>query len=338
MTDEQKKVLEASGITDATDVSRYGSGHINETYKVETASGVRYILQRVNTTIFDVDLLKTNVVRVTEFLKSKGVKSLEVVGYDNPWRIYQFLEGYTSRDVVSEPHQAYDVGRAFAKFQNDLADIPPPRLEDIIPKFHDTPNRLKQLDDAAAKDVKGRLASVAAEMAFVDSWRKNASRIVDLMASGEIPERVTHNDTKINNVMIDAKGEAVVIDLDTTMPGSALFDFGDMVRTSTAAAAEDEADLSKVFAKREYFEALAKGYLEGAKFLNEAERANLVFSGKLATFEVGIRFLADYLAGDVYFHTAYDDHNLVRARNQFQMVRSLEEQTADFEAIVKGLS
>ena len=224
MTDEQKKVLEASGITDATDVSRYGSGHINETYKVETASGVRYILQRVNTTIFDVDLLKTNVVRVTEFLKSKGVKSLEVVGYDNPWRIYKFLEGYTSRDVVSEPHQAYDVGRAFAKFQNDLADIPPPRLEDIIPKFHDTPNRLKQLDDAAAKDVKGRLASVAAEMAFVDSWRKNASRIVDLMATGEIPERVTHNDTKINNVMIDAKGEAVVIDLDTTMPGSALFE------------------------------------------------------------------------------------------------------------------
>ena len=324
MTDEQKKVLEASGIVDATDVSRYGSGHINETYKVETASGVRYILQRVNTTIFDVDLLKTNVVRVTEFLKSKGVKSLEVVGYDNPWRIYKFLEGYTSRDVVSEPHQAYDVGRAFAKFQNDLADIPPPRLEDIIPKFHDTPNRLKQLDDAAAKDVKGRLASVAAEMAFVDSWRKNASRIVDLMASGEIPERVTHNDTKINNVMIDANGEAVVIDLDTTMPGSALFDFGDMVRTSTAAAAEDE----------EY----VQGYLEGAKFLNEAERANLVFSGKLATFEVGIRFLADYLAGDVYFHTKYDDHNLVRARNQFQMVRSLEEQTADFEAIVKGLS
>ena len=138
--------------------------------------------------------------------------------------------------------------------------------------------------------------------------------------------------------MLAPDGSNVVIDLDTTMPGSALFDFGDMVRTSTAAAAEDEADLSKVFAKREYFEALAKGYLEGAKFLNEAERANLVFSGKLATFEVGIRFLADYLAGDVYFHTAYADHNLVRARNQFQMVRSLEEQTADFESIVRSLA
>ena len=338
MTDEQKEVLAKAGITDATDVSRYGSGHINETYKVETASGVRYILQRVNTSIFDAELLKTNVVRVTEFLKSKGVKSLEVVGYDNPWRIYKFLEGYTSRDVVSEPGQAYDVGRAFAKFQNDLADIPPPRLEDIIPKFHDTPDRLRQLDEAIARDAKGRLANVSEELKFVDLWRERAGKIVALMAAGEIPERVTHNDTKINNVMIDAAGESVVIDLDTTMPGSALFDFGDMVRTSTAAAAEDEKDLSKVFAKREYFEALAKGYLEGAKFLNKAEKENLVFSGMLATFEVGIRFLADYLAGDVYFHTAYDDHNLVRARNQFQMVRSLEAQQAEFEAIVEKFS
>ncbi|MBR1921945.1 MAG: phosphotransferase, partial [Kiritimatiellae bacterium] len=190
----------------------------------------------------------------------------------------------------------------------------------------------------AARDARGRLGAVGGEMAFVDSWRARAGRIVSLMASGDIPERVTHNDTKINNVMIDSAGGSVVIDLDTTMPGSALFDFGDMVRTSTAAAAEDERDLSKVFAKREYFEALAKGYLEGAKFLNEAERANLVFSGMLATFEVGIRFLADYLAGDVYFHTAYGEHNLVRARNQFQMVRSLEAQAADFEKIVRELA
>jgi aminoglycoside phosphotransferase (APT) family kinase protein len=338
MTQEQKDILLKAGIGDATDVSRYGSGHINETYKVETASGTRYILQRVNTSIFDERLLEANVMRVTEFLKSKGVKSLEVVAYESPWRVYRFLEGYTSRDVVEEPSQAYDVGRAFAKFQNDLADIPPPRLDDIIPKFHDTPDRLRQLDEAAAKDVKGRLAGIAAEMAFVDTWRERAGRIVGLMASGAIPERVTHNDTKINNVMIDAEGNSVVIDLDTTMPGSALFDFGDMVRTATAAAAEDEADLSKVFSKREYFEALARGYLEGAKFLNAAERENLVFSGMLATFEVGIRFLADYLAGDTYFHTAYADHNLVRARNQFQMVKSLESQRSDYESIVKSFS
>ena len=336
MTDEQKVQLAAAGIRDVTDVSRYGSGHINETYKVETASGARYILQRINTSIFkDGELLKGNVLRVTEFLRSKGVPSLEVVAYDSPWRIYRFLEGYTSRDVVSEPRQAYDVGRAFAKFQNDLADLPAPRLGDIIPKFHDTPDRLRQLDEAAAADVKGRAAFVAAELAFVDTWRAKASRIVDLMASGDIPERVTHNDTKINNVMIDAKGGSVVIDLDTTMPGSALFDFGDMVRTSTAAAAEDEADLSKVGSKAEYFAALVKGYLEGAKFLNAAERANLVFAGQLSTFEVGIRFLADYLAGDTYFHTAYPEHNLVRARNQFQMVKSLVAQEAAYEKLAR---
>lgn len=338
MTDEQKTILAAAGIRDVTALDRYGSGHINETYKVETASGPRYILQKINTSIFtQAELLKANVLRVTEFLKSRGIPSLEVVAYENPWRVYRFLEGYTSRDVVSAPQQAYDVGRAFAKFQNDLATLPAPRLGEILPKFHDTPDRLRQLDEAAAKDVKGRRATVTAELAFVETWRARASKIVDLMKTGEIPERVTHNDTKINNVLIDAAGNAVVIDLDTTMPGSALFDFGDMVRTSTAAAAEDEADLAKVFAKRDYFEALAKGYLEGAKFLTKAERENLVFAGQLSTFEVGIRFLADYLAGDVYFHTAYPEHNLVRARNQFKMVASLAEQAAEFEAIVRAL-
>ena len=171
-------------------------------------------------------------------------------------------------------------------------------------------------------------------MAFVEAWRKNTSKIVDLMAKGEIPERITHNDTKINNVLVASDGTAVVIDLDTTMPGSALYDFGDMVRTSSAAAAEDEKDLSKVYSKKEYFEQLVKGYLEGAKFLNKCEKDNLAFAGRLSTFEVGIRFLADYLKGDTYFHTAYEDHNLVRARTQFKMVQSMEDQAAEYEAIV----
>ncbi|MBO7482488.1 MAG: aminoglycoside phosphotransferase family protein [Kiritimatiellae bacterium] len=336
--EELDAALASMGVTDQTDVSRYGSGHINDTFKVETKRGVRYILQRVNTDIFEPVVLKNNIVRVTEFLKSKGVKSLEVLGYENPWRLYAFLEGYTSRDVVEEPRQAYDVARAFAKFQNDCADIPAPRLDDIIPKFHDTPDRMRQLDEAVKKNYKGRLANVGPEMAFVESWRANASRIVDLMAKDDIPERVTHNDTKINNVLVAPDGTAVVIDLDTTMPGSALYDFGDMVRTSSAAAAEDEKDLSKVYSKKEYFEQLVRGYLEGAKFLNEAEKANLAFSGKLMTFEVGIRFLADYLNGDTYFHTAYEDHNLVRARTQFKMVQSMEDQAAEYEAIVKKYS
>ena len=296
--EELSAALASMGVTDQTDVSRYGSGHINDTFKVETKRGVRFILQRINTDIFPPEPLKNTILRVTQHLTAKGIPSLEVVGYENPWRLYKFLEGYTSRDVVEEPKQAYDVARAFAKFQNDCADMTAPRLDDIIPKFHDTPDRMRQLDEAVKVNYKGRLANVGPEMAFVESWRKNTSKIVDLMASGEIPERITHNDTKINNVLVAPDGTAVVIDLDTTMPGSALYDFGDMVRTSSAAAAEDEKDLSKVYSKKEYFEQLVKGYLEGAKFLNEAEKANLAFSGRLMTFEVGIRFLADYLKGD----------------------------------------
>ena len=334
-TEELSAALASMGVTDQTDVSRYGSGHINDTFKVETKRGVRFILQRINTDIFPPEPLKNTILRVTQHLTAKGIPSLEVVGYENPWRLYKFLEGYTSRDVVEEPKQAYDVARAFAKFQNDCADMPAPRLDDIIPKFHDTPDRMRQLDEAVKVNYKGRLANVGPEMAFIESWRKNTSKIVDLMASGEIPERITHNDTKINNVLVAPDGTAVVIDLDTTMPGSALYDFGDMVRTSSAAAAEDEKDLSKVYSKQEYFEQLVKGYLEGAKFLNEAEKANLAFSGRLMTFEVGIRFLADYLKGDTYFHTAYEDHNLVRARTQFKMVQSMEEQAEEYEAIVK---
>ncbi len=333
--DELATALASMGVTDQTDVSRFGSGHINDTFKVETRRGIRFILQRVNTDIFDPVRLKNNILRVTSFLKSKGVKSLEVVGYENPWRLYAFLEGYSSSDIVTNPAQARLVASAFAKFQNDLADIPAPRLDDIIDKFHDTPNRLKQLDEAIAKDVKGRKALVQKELDFVDRRRAEASRIVELMKSGDIPERVVHQDTKINNVMLAPDGTNVVIDLDTTMPGSALYDFGDMVRTSSAAAAEDEKDLSKVYSKKEYFEALVAGYLEGAKFLNEAELANIAFSGRLLTFECGIRFLADYLAGDTYFHTAYDDHNLVRCRTQFKMVESMERQADEFEAIVR---
>ena len=332
--EELSAALASMGVTDQTDVSRYGSGHINDTFKVETKRGVRFILQRINTDIFPPEPLKNTILRVTQHLTAKGIPSLEVVGYENPWRLYKFLEGYTSRDVVEEPKQAYDVARAFAKFQNDCADMPAPRLDDIIPKFHDTPDRMRQLDEAVKVNYKGRLANVGPEMAFVEAWRKNTSKIVDLMAKGEIPERITHNDTKINNVLVASDGTAVVIGLDTTMPGSALYDFGDMVRTSSAAAAEDEKDLSKVYSKKEYFEQLVKGYLEGAKFLNACEKDNLAFAGRLSTFEVGIRFLADYLKGDTYFHTAYEDHNLVRARTQFKMVQSMEDQAAEYEAIV----
>lgn len=335
---ELDAALTSMGVTDQLDVSRYGSGHINDTFKVETKSGKRYILQRVNTDIFPPDMLKANILRVTEHLQKKGVKSLEVKGYENPWRVYAFLEGYSSVDLVTNPAQAELVAGAFAKFQNDLADLPAPRLGEIIPKFHNTVDRLRLLDEAVAADVKGRKAKVAAELAFVDKRREEAAKIVTMMEKGEIPERITHNDTKINNVMLAPDGTNVVIDLDTTMPGSALYDFGDMVRTSSAAAAEDEKDLSKVYSKKEYFEALVKGYLSQAKFLTDAEKANLAFSGRLITLTIGIRFLTDYLAGDTYFRTAYDDHNLVRCHTQFRMVESMEEQADEYERIVRKYS
>ena len=336
---ELEAVLSGMGVADVTAVDRYGSGHINDTFKVETARGARYVLQRINTDIFpDGEMLRETVLRVTRHLAAKGVKSLDVIAYDSPWRLFAFLDGYVSRDQVSEPRQAYDVARAFAKFQDDLSDLPPPRLGEILPKFHDTPDRLRQLDAAAAADAKGRRALVAGELAFVEARRAEAGRLVAMMASGELPERITHNDTKINNVLVAGNGEAVVIDLDTVMPGTALSDFGDMVRTSTATAAEDEPDLGKVGTSRDYYEALVRGYLEGAKFLTASEIGNLEFAGRVSTFEVGVRFLTDYLNGDVYFHVAYPEHNLVRARNQFRMVEALEATAADHRRLVAELA
>ena len=170
--EELLAVLAKMGIAGVTDVSRYGSGHINDTFKVETESRVRYILQRVNTDIFPEEMLKANILRVTGFLKEKGVRSLEVVAYENPWRLYAFLEGYTSVDVVTNPKEAELAAGAFAKFQNDLADLPAPRLGEIIPRFHDTVDRLRLLDAAIAADVKGRRASVQAEIDFVNRRRE----------------------------------------------------------------------------------------------------------------------------------------------------------------------
>ena len=335
--DELRAKLADFGIRDVEKAARYGSGHINDTFKATDSKGVNYILQRINTDIFpDPDGMMENVRRVTSHIRSKGGRSLEVLGYSNPWRVYAFIDGAKTVDVVEEASQAGIVANAIAGFQDALSDLPGPRLNEILPKFHDTEDRLRLLDEAAAADVAGRLASVSAEMDFVAARRPEAGRIVRGLASGEIQERITHNDCKINNVMLDeAGGGAIVIDLDTTMPGSALYDFGDMVRTSTAAAAEDEKDLSKVFSRKEYFEALADGYLASAKFLCEAEKEALAFSGRLVTLTIGVRFLTDYLAGDTYFKTAYADHNLVRCRTQFRMVETMEAQRDEYERIVR---
>lgn len=348
---------------DFADAQPYGSGHINDTYKVSArmaGAPVNYLAQRINHAIFkQPDRLMENVVRVTGHLGDKLIaagdpdatrKALTVIPAHgglpyvrdeegNWWRMYLFIEQAQTYDIIENERQAYEAARSFARFQNLLADLPAPRLHETIPAFHNTLSRLKALDAAAAADVRGRKAEVAAELAFVEKRREQCGRLLERNARGEIPERITHNDTKINNVMLDdATGEGVcVIDLDTVMPGLALYDFGDMVRSATAAAMEDEQDLSKVGSRIGMFEALARGYLSEAAFLLPAEIDELVFSGRLITLTIGIRFLTDYLAGDVYFRTHRPGQNLDRCRTQLQMVRSLEAQAGAMEAIVRGV-
>ncbi len=252
------------------------------------------------------------------------------------WRTYVFVEGALGVDVVENTNQAYEVARAFGEFQCLLADLPG-RLVETIPEFHHTRSRFDALRQAIDEDVLGRAADVQAEIDFAMAREEMVDVVVDLMAAGEIAERVTHNDTKLNNVLIDTvTGKAAcVIDLDTVMPGSVLYDFGDMVRTTTNLAAEDEQDLSKVEMDIDYFEALVKGYLETASgFLTAKERELLPFSGRLISFEIGLRFLTDYLQGDVYFKTHREGQNVDRCRKQFKMVESIERQMDAMQKIV----
>ncbi|HRR33626.1 MAG TPA: aminoglycoside phosphotransferase family protein [Kiritimatiellia bacterium] len=339
----------------------YGSGHINDTYRVRVnlaGTPAHYLLQRINHHIFKhPEGVMENIVRVTGHLRAKMAgapdasrRTLTVIPAradgrpwvrdeaGNWWRLYLFIERARTYDVIENERQAFEAARAFARFQSLLADLPAPRLHETIPAFHNTLSRLEVLDAAIKADAFGRKAEVEAEIAFVEKRRARCGHLLERHMRGEIPERITHNDTKINNVMLDdATGEGVcVIDLDTVMPGLALYDFGDMVRSATAAAREDERDLSKVGSRIEMFAALARGYLEGAaEFLLPAEREELVFSGQLITLTIGIRFLTDYLSGDVYFRTRRPGQNLDRCRTQFQMVRSMEAQAAKMEAIVR---
>ena len=348
---------------DFTDAVPYGSGHINDTYQVSarlSGTPVHYLLQRINHEIFkQPDRVMENIVRVTGHLHGKleaagdsdvSRKALTVVpardglpylrdAEGNWWRLYLFIERAQTYDIIDSDRQAFEAARAFARFQNQLSDLPAPRLFETIPAFHNTLSRLKALDAAVAADVCGRKAEVAAEIAFVEERRVQCGRLLERNVRGEIPERITHNDTKINNVMLDdGTGEGVcVIDLDTVMPGLALYDFGDMVRSATAAAREDERDLSKVGSRIGMFEALARGYLSEAAFLLPAEIEELVFSGRLITLTIGIRFLTDYLSGDVYFRTHRPGQNLDRCRTQLQMVRSMEAQALAMETIVRNI-
>ena len=340
----------------------YGSGHINDTYRVvyeQDGQEVHYIHQRINKNIFkNVPGLMENIGRVTRHQRKKfeeaGADEIDrrvltlvptvdgkdyfVDAHGDFWRTYVFVEDAVGIDVIENTDQAYESAKAFGEFQCQLANMPG-RLNDTIPNFHHTRSRYNTLMQAIAEDTHGRAANVQAEIAFAKAREEIVDVVIDLMASGEIPERVTHNDTKLNNVLIDTttgKGMCV-IDLDTVMPGSVLYDFGDMIRTTTNQAAEDEPDLSKIEMNVDYFEALVKGYLETASgFLTPKERELLPFSGQLITFEIGLRFLTDYLQGDVYFKTHRDGQNIDRCRKQFKMVESMEEQMDAMQKIMEA--
>ena len=255
----------------------------------------------------------------------------------NCWRVYPFIERARTYDQIETTKQCVEAARAFGDFQKLTADLPGEPLFETIPNFHNTTSRLAALKDAIQADPLGRVKEVQKEIDWYLSREADCHLVVDYLKSGELPLRCTHNDTKLNNVMLDdVTGEGIcVIDLDTTMPGSAIYDFGDMIRTATSPAAEDEKDISKVTMRMFMFEALVQGYVSSAKsFLTPLEKSLLPFSGKLLTMECGIRFLTDYLSGDVYFKIHRPEHNLDRCRTQMALVESIEAQMDEMKAVV----
>lgn len=333
------------------DAAPHGSGHINDTYIFCSEAGtgpVRHVVQRINTRVFTDPLaLMENVRRVTEHVRRKisegsGAggrrESLRVLpaadgapchvdeeGY--AWRVYAFIDGAHTFDAVRDAHQARQAGYAFGEFQGMLVDLPPPRLHDTIAGFHDTPARFRAFLEALDRDPLDRAAGARPEIDFALERESLCGAITEALAAGRLPERVTHNDTKINNVLFDATtGEAIcAIDLDTVMPGAVAWDFGDLIRTTTCPAPEDERDLSRIEVRLELYEAIAAGYLEAARgFLTPSEIESLPQGGLVITFEIGMRFLTDYLTGDRYFKIARPGHNLDRARAQFRLLASLE--------------
>lgn len=340
----------------------YGSGHINDTFLLTFEIGdmgvIKVILQRMNGEIFNnpIDLME-NVVGVTAYLREKIIenggdpdretlntipnkdgRSYYVDSKGDYWRSYKFITDATSYDQVEKPEDFYESAVAFGNFQRLLADYPADTLHETIKGFHDTRARFQVFKDAVARDVCGRAASVQKEIDFVLAREDVANVFGELLDNGEIPLRVTHNDTKLNNIMIDNfTGKGIcVIDLDTVMPGLAMHDFGDSIRFGASTAAEDEKDLSKVSCSMELFELYVKGFLEGCGGkLTQKEVELLPMGAKVMTYECGMRFLTDYLEGDHYFKIHREGHNLDRCRTQFKLVEDMEAKWDAMQAIVR---
>lgn len=335
-----------------TEIKPLSRGHINDTYILTTENKkhiVRYVLQRINHNVFeDPPSVMKNIVRVTEHIRSRMQKidpllasrQLTVINsvddtcfYEdnegNFWRVYNFIEDAVSYDTIESGELAYEAARMFGWFQNMLVDLPDPPLHESINDFHNTPKRFSTFQSVLKKDTLNRARNAKSEIKFVFDNASICDVLLNLVNKGKIPVRITHNDTKVNNVMMDKntnKG-VCVIDLDTVMPGLSIYDFGDMVRTGATFVDEDEQDLSKVSLNLQMYEMFVRGFVEQSKhFLNPTEKEHLGFAARLITFEQLIRFLADYLAGDIYYKVYRKDHNLDRSRTQMKLVQSMIEQ------------
>lgn len=337
-------------------IEPYGDGHINDTYL--TQQPTRFILQKINSSVFhSPQQVMHNIVLVTRHISKKlshknpsdKTLCLELIDTfeGKPYyktddgqyfRMYKFIENAISYSKATDTKTFYNAAKGFGRFFNLLSDFDSSLLYETIKNFHHTPSRFAAFKDAVSRDVCGRAQNVRDEIYAYLSREKMAYVVTDKIADGSVLVRVTHNDTKLNNIMLDSKtGEPIcVIDLDTVMPGSILYDFGDSIRFGASSAAEDEKNLDKVYCDLELFDAFCKGFLEEtASILTETEKELLSFSARLLTYECGMRFLTDYLNGDTYFKIHFEDQNLCRARTQLKLVCDMEKKETEMKSIVK---
>ena len=332
------------------DCYEFGSGHINSTYKVLTDAGNEYVLQRINKYVFkDPVRLMENAGAVTDFLRSRVEDPRMALHFipthddkfyflddaEEYWRMYDFIGGFCL-DAPESEEDFYQSAIAFGRFQHMLSDFPAHTLFETIPEFHNTIDRYRQLRESIEQDACGRLAGVKEDVDFMMEREELACTLQRLRQSGELPLRVTHNDTKLNNVLLDklTRKSLCVLDLDTVMPGLSLYDFGDSIRFGAATAAEDEKDLSKMELDLHLFEVYTRGFLEAATSLTDREVELLPLGAFVITLELATRFMKDYLDGDLYFKTAYPEHNLVRARSQMKLAADMQAKFDDMNRIV----
>ena len=347
-----------------TGASSFGSGHINDTFRSswnQAGTTVRYTHQRINQNVFTrPNEVMENILRVTEHIREKNRaagetecsrRTLTVVPSRDGkpwvrdseggwWRTYCFVENAHSRESISSPDEARFLGASIGRFQKQLSDLPPPRLHDTIPDFHNMEKRYLRFYDALEKDAHGRAKNAADEIDFMKENEERGAVLIRALREGKIPERICHNDTKINNILVDdTNSDALcVIDLDTVMPGTSLFDVGDLIRTVTTNAAEDERDLSRVKVDTLFYEALLDGYLcEAMEFLCAEELALLAEAGRNITQIMALRFLTDYLEGDHYYHTSRPEQNIDRCRSQCALIRSMDMQWETIQSLVEKI-